>query len=314
MSTLNVFRELAIQTATKQPGLVDSLTEEAPIFAMIPMQAASNGIQNKYEELQDATGAQVVDLDAALPTIDSNGEVKTVDLNQLGGKMEVGEDKLKVLGLSPGQYFDKKLPAILRVTGANLETSILYNNIRAYANTNSNLLSAGGSNSGAMYSMLCVKWVPGETTGLYNPMGWGNGKVFDFTLLNGGNLHTLSDTTTLGYAQRMKLHIGMQLANPRYVSGISNIDLVASGSTPTGVVALPTEMQIDDMILNARGNPGNTFIYMHPKLKNALNVYKGSALQTNVMDTNFNRVFDMWNGIPIITSYNFSQTEATVSI
>jgi len=311
MSTKNLFRELAIKTATKQPGVVDYITEESPIFAMIPMQAASNGIQNKFEELKDVTGAQFVDLDDVIPAIDANGEIVTTDLNQIAGKMEVGEDKLNVLGSSIGQYFDGKLPSILRATGANLETTILYNNIRAYAKANSRLADAGGTNSGSMYSMLCVKWVTGETTGLYDPNGWGNGKVFDIMPINGGTLHTLSDGQTLGYAQRMKMRIGVQLANPRYVSGIANIDLVASTSESTGFVKLPTEAMIDDMILNARGNPGNTFIYMHPKLKNALNTYKGSSLRTDVMVNDFNRTFDLWNGIPIITSYNFSQTEAT---
>lgn len=314
MSTKNTFRELAIESAKKQPGMVDAVTEEAPIFAMMPMQAASNGIQNKYEELKDVDGAQVIDLDDAIPAVDANGEIRTEDLNQIAGKMEVGEDKLNVLGTTIGGYFDKKLPSILRVTGANLETSILYNNIRAYAKANDKLASAGGSNDGAMFSMLCVKWVPGETTGLFNPKGWGNGKVFDFAQINGGNLYPLmTDSDVLGYGQRMKLHIGVQLANPRYVSGIANIDLVASDSTDTGYVALPTEAQIDDMLLEARSNPANTFIYMHPKVKNALNVYKGSALQTNVMDTNYNRTFDLWNGHRIVTSYNFLTTEATDS-
>jgi hypothetical protein len=311
MSTLNTFRELAIATATKQSVEVDALTEEAPIFSMIPMEAASDGIQNKYEELQEVDGAQVIDLDDAIPAVDANGEIKTEDLNQLAGIQEVGEDKLNVIGWTPGQYFDKKLPSILRVTGSNLEQSILYNNIRAYAKTNSKLQDAGGTNSGAMYSMLCVKWVAGETTGLFNPSGWGNGKMFNFQQLNGGSLHRLSDGQTIGYAQRMKMHIGIQLANPRYVSGIANVDLVSSTSTESGRVALPTEEQIDDMILDARGNPGNTFIYMHPKLLNALNVYKGSALRTDVMVNDFNRTFSLWNGIPIITSYNFLETEAT---
>jgi hypothetical protein len=53
---------------------------------------------------------------------------------------------------------------------------------------------------------------------------------------------------------------------------------------------------------------------MHPRVKNALNVYKGSALQMNVLDTDYNRVFDLWNKIRIVTSYNFLETEATISI
>jgi hypothetical protein len=313
MSKLNTFRELAIETADKQTVMVDSLTEEAPILAMLPMEAASNGIQNKYEELMAIEGAQFVDLDGELPSIGMDSELRTVDLSLLGGVQEVGEDKLNTLGKGAGQYFDMKLPSIMRETGMNTETSLIYNNIRAYAKTNSKLQDAGGTNSGAMYSMLCVKWVGGETTGLYNATGWGNGKVFDMALVNAGNLHYLRDGATLGYAQRIKSHIGVQLANPRYVSGIANIDLVADpdAADGTGYTALPSEAEIDQMILDARGNPGNTFIYMHPKLQNALNVYKGSSLRTEVMVKDYDRTFDLWNGIPIISSYNFLQTEAT---
>lgn len=309
MSILNHFREVAIKLAKKQSVMIDYVTEEAPIFAMMPMQAASNGLQNVYDELKDIEGAQFVALDSELPSVGMDSELKYVDLSVLGGIQEVGEDKALNLG-GPAAYFASKMPAILRETGSNTETSILYNNIRAYAKANGRLQDAGGTNSGAMFSMLCVKWVPGETTGLYDATGLGNGKVFDIKPINGANLY-LDDDKRLVFGQRMKTYIGVQLANPRNVSGIANIDLVVDAGEDTGYVALPTEAQIDQMILDARGNPGNTLIYMHPKLKNALNVYKGAALQTSVYDKNYDRTFDQWNGINIITSYNFLETEAT---
>lgn len=312
MSLTNLFREVAIQQAPKQSTMIDKVTEEAPILEMLPMMAASNGFQNVYEDLKEITGAQFVALDEALPAIGMDSELKYVDLSVLGGIQEVGEDKALKFGGAPS-YFAKILPSVLRETGADTEQSIIYNNIRAYALANSKLVDAGGTNSGAMYSMLAVKWVDGETTGLYDSNGFGNGKVFDIMPVSGGNAYKDADGV-LVYGQRLKTFIGIQLANPRYVAGISNIDLVASDSTDTGYVALPTEAQIDQMLVNARANPANTFLYMHPNLKNALNVYKGSSLQTNVMDKNLDRTFDQWNGINIITSYNFQTTETTVSI
>jgi hypothetical protein len=311
MALKNLFRELAISQAPKQTVLVDSVTEEAPILATIPMQAASNGFQNVYEDLKEVEGAQFVALDEALPTIGMDAELKYVDLSILGGIQEVGEDKALKLG-GAGNYFGTKLPTILRETGMNTEQSILYNNIRQYAIDNGKMVSAGGTNSGAMYSMLCVKWVEGETTGLYDETGFGNGKVFDIMPLNGGNAYKDANQRIV-YGQRIKTFIGIQLANPRYVSAIANIDLVASGSTDTGYTALPTENQIDQMIVDARGNPANTAIYCHPKVLSALNAYKGASLEMGVMDQNFDRRIAMWNGIPIITSYNFLETEATWS-
>jgi hypothetical protein len=305
----NLFREIAIKDAPKQGVLVDSVTEESPILDMLPMTAASNGIQNVYEELKEIEGAQVVNLDEALPTVGADGEIKSVDLSVLGGIQEVGEDKAGKMG-GPAAYFAGKMPAILSETGSNVEKSLINNSIKPYAKANGRMQDAGGVNGGNMFSIACVKWVQGETTGLYDPTGFGNGKLFDIAPLNGGNFYK-DDNKVLVYGQRIKTYLGVQLANPRNVSAIANIDLVVDTESATGYEALPTEAQIDEMLLQARGNPANTFIYMHPKVKNALNVYKGSALETNVMDTDYNRTFDMWNGFRIITSYNFSMTETT---
>lgn len=305
----NLFREIAIKDAPKQGVLVDSITEESPILDMLPMQAASNGIQNVYEELKDIEGAQVVNLDEALPTVGANGEIKSVDLSVLGGIQEVGEDKAGKMG-GPAAYFAGKMPAILSETGSNVEKSLIYNTIEPYAKANGKMQSAGGSASGTMFSIACVKWVQGETTGLYDPTGFGSGKLFDIAPINGGNFYKDADNV-LVYGQRIKTYLGVQLANPRNVSAIANIDLAIDTESATGYEALPTEAQIDEMLLQARGNPANTFIYMHPKVKNALNFYKGSALETNVMDIDYNRTFDKWNGFRIITSFNFSMTEAT---
>jgi hypothetical protein len=309
MAVKKHFRELAIDQAPKQAVMVDAVTEEAPILASMPMEAASNGFQNVYEELKDVDGAQFVALDEALPAIGMDAELNYVDLSVLGGIQEVGEDKARKFG-GAVPYFAKKLPSILRVTGADTEQSILYNNIRTYAKTNGKLANAGGTNSGAMLSMLCVKWVAGETTGLYDSTGFGDGKAFDIMPINGGNVYKDGDSR-LVYGQRIKTYIGVQLANPRYVSGIANIDLVASGSTDTGYVALPTEAQITEMIRNARGDSANTRIYCHPRVLDALQVYKGSALEMMPADGDYNRVIGRWNGIPIETSYNFLETEAT---
>lgn len=309
MALKNLFREMAIKDAPKQSVMVDAVTEESPILDMLPMQPASNGIQNVYEELKDIEGAQVVNFDEALPTVGADGEIKSVDLSVLGGIQEVGEDKAGKLGGAPA-YFASKMPAILSNTGSNTEKSLIYNSIKPYAKANGKMQDAGGTNDGGMFSIACVKWVQGETTGLFDPTGFGSGKMFDITPLNGGNIYKDADGV-LVYGQRIKTYLGIQLANPRNVSAIANIDLVANAGNPSGYEALPTEAQIDEMLLQARANPANTFIYMHPKVKNALNFYKGDALETNVMDTDYNRTFDMWNGFRIITSYNFSMTEAT---
>ena len=70
------------------------------------------------------------------------------------------------------------MPSILRETGADTEKSLIYNTIRPYAKANGREQKAGGSTASSQYSMVCVKWVEGETIGLYDADGFGDGKVF----------------------------------------------------------------------------------------------------------------------------------------
>ena len=116
--------------------------------------------------------------------------------------------------------------------------------------------------------------------------------------INGGNLYKDS-TGRLVYGMAMKSYIGMQLANQRYVSAIVNIDLKVAND-------IPTEGEIDQLIESVRGQQGgSTVLYMHPKVLTALYAYKASSLQTFNVDKDLNRMINFWNGIPIMTSYNF---------
>jgi hypothetical protein len=311
MSITNTFREIAIANSPKQTTMVDQLLEESPILGTIPMAPTSNGLQHQYEELESADAAGLLALDEALPKVDASSKLEKIDVSVLGGEMEVGQDKAKQFG-SPGNYFAQKTPAILKASGQAAEKSILYNSIRAYALNNDAALSgehvidAGGS-AGKNYSMLAVKWSSGDTTGLYDPNGFGRGVLMDQFPINGGNLYKDS-TGRLVYGMAMKSYIGMQLANKRYVSSIVNIDLDVEA-------AIPTEAEIDSLIESVRGQQGgNTVLYCHPKVLTALYKYKASSLQTFNADDGVNRMINYWNGIPIMTSYNFLKaTEPNVT-
>lgn len=311
----NFFRDVGIKLAKKQTEEIDALTEEAPILAMLPMQPASHGLRNVYEELKEIDGAQLVNLDDELPNLGSESTLGYQDLSVLGGVIRVGEDKAKKMG-GAAAYFATKMPSILRQTGMDTEKSIIYNSIRPYAKANGREQNAGGSTADSQFSMVCVKWVKGETIGLYDPEGFGNGKVFDFLPLNGGNAYEFDDTdgkTKVGYGERIKAYFSVQFANPRNVSSIVNIDLAAA-ATDTGFANLPTEAQINKMLRDARANPANTFIYCHPAVLDALGVYKSGALTMMPSNDEYNTVIARWNGIRFVTSYNFDNgTEAVVA-
>jgi len=301
MSVKNTFREIAIKMSTKQPQMVDSLLEEAPILEMLPLQESSEGLQHTYEEVVDVTGAGLVQLDDVLPEADVTTKLEKVDMSVIAAEMFVGEDKAKALG-GPGPYFASKQPAVLRKTGMDTETSILYNNLRAYAIANdvgltgSHAIDATGVGD-TNYSIIAVKWAPGECTGLYSTEGFGRGAMLEALPLNGGNLYKNSAGVN-GYGIRLKSYFGMLTANPRNISTIVNIDLEND--------KLPTASQIDDVLDNVRAQVGgSTWLYMHPKVYTALFKYKADSLELVVGDNDIRRIFNSWNGIPIITSYNF---------
>lgn len=307
MSIKNTFREIAIEKSPKQPLMVDQVLEEAPILGTLPMEETSNGLQHNYEEVESVTGAGLTDMDEALPEVNANTNLEKLDLSILGGIMEVGEDKARQFG-GPGAYFAKKQPLILKKTGQDAEKSVLYNNIRATAITSGgdhliDSLGVGATN----YSILAVKWAAGETTGLFDPNGFGAGVMMDMAPISGGA--TYKDANgRLVYGLRMKSYFGIMLANKKYVSSIVNIDLAND--------KLPTEAQMDSLVESVRGQQGgNTVLYMHPKILTALYKYKASSLQTVNSDNELNRVFNFWNGIPMMTSYNFLQgTEPNVTV
>lgn len=314
MALTDTFREIAIKMSKKQPEMVDQVLEESPIISMIPVQPSSAGTSNVYEEINSVTGAGLVDLNDELPEVAMDSVLKQIDLSVLGGQMFVPEDKAKALG-GAAAYFASKQPAILRKTGMDAEQSVLYNNLRAFAiaNGGEHKVNAGGSGS-TNFSIIAVKWVPGEVTGLYDPTGFGRGLLMDIQPISGGQLYeksfTFGDGRTkkvLGYGIRLKSYFGIQLANARYVSTIANVDL-ANGK-------IPTEMQLDDLVTSVRGQVGgSTWLYMHPRVLSAIQKYKGASLRTEVNVMNMNRQFNAWNDIPILTSYNFKNgDEAAVS-
>lgn len=304
MSLTDAWREYAIKNATTQAELVDAVTEESPFLAGMPVQESSHELSNVYEEILDISEADTVDFDAALPSIDANTELKQRDLTKIGGIMRVGQDKAKLLG-GAQSYFASKMPKILRETGNAIEKSLIYNSYRAYAFANSKLTSLGGSSN--LYSILCIKWTPGEMYGLVGKNAFNEGKAFQMEAINGGNVYELpaAQGGILGYGMQLYTYLGTQLANPRYISGLVNC-------TVTTGTALPTEDEVSSLVLDARANPANSWLVMHPRMKKALGVnYKLDKLQLQNADMGVNSIVDAWDGIPILATYNMGDGDET---
>ncbi|EPR44576.1 hypothetical protein dsx2_1535 [Desulfovibrio sp. X2] len=308
--SMTTLKELAVQFARKQPKQVDALTEKAPILDALPFEEASHGLWNAYEDVSRVTGAGFVDLNAPLPLVSADADLKKVDLSIMGGEIEVPEDKARMFG-GKEQYFTKKMDAILRASGMSAEKKILYDNFRAFALDQGRVMSAGAESDDG-YSILAVRFEPGVTCGLYSPEGFKRGSLLDVQPLNNGGLYKNAQGV-LVYGMRLKGYFGIQIADPRTVAAIVNIN-------PDHV---PTAAQVDDLLAMVRADNTDTKLFMHMRCKNFLNRYKGGdgatpgmgSLQTLPASKDLNRTFEAWNGIPIVTSYNFLEaTEAAVSL
>ena len=292
----STLKELSVLYAKKQPHQVDSLTEESPILDEIKFEKATHGLWNVYPEISNIKGASFVEMNQPLPKMHVDRDLKKFDLSIMGGELEVPEDTAAQFS-GAAAYFAKMTPSLLRQAGNNTEKAIIYNNFLPYAIDNENVIDASQNSQTAdtkFYSIICVHYTPGEVCGLYSPQGFKNGAMLDIKPINNGALYHNKDGV-LVYGVRFKGYFGMQLANPKLVSAIINI----------GKNNIPTEDQLDDVLIRARAQKGTTRLYMHPKMLSMLNKYKGSLLRTSNTDNGVNRLFTEWNGIEIVTSYNF---------
>lgn len=302
---MRTLKDIAAQYAKKQPQQVDTLTEEAPILARIPFIEASHDLWNLYEEVTHVTGAGFVDMNAPLPTVDVGSSLQKVDLAILGGEIEVPEDTATLFG-GHQKYFAKMMPKILRRSGMTAEHRILYDNFRKYAIDEKNLIYAGGKEK-ELTSILAIRFVEGETSGLFSPKCFQKGDILNTTAINNGALYkstSKNHSNVLVYGLRMKAYLGIQIANRDTVSAIVNISKDA----------VPTPTMIDDLLANVRAQPSNTILCMHEKMRTTLLRHKADSMYISAEQTDVNRYITHWNGIPVITSYTFSLEEDEVSI
>lgn len=304
MAEIGTLKEIAIGLAEKQDHMVNTLLEETPVADYLRFEPATHGMWNAYEEVTNIDTVEEVDIDSPLPELVADTEIKKTDLQIVGGKIIAGEDKLQIIGKE--KYFAKRLPLHLRQAGMMMEKKIIYKNIRDFAIAKGKATSCGSTGDKG-FSIIAYREIEGENIGLYNPTGFGagTGKLLDVKAINGGNVYE-DKNGVMVYGMRLKGYIGYQLANAQGVAALVNID----------ADNLPTEAQIDDLILSARADMGSRgFLMMHPKMLSLLNQYKADRMQTTVTDKNIDRTFTTWNGVKILTSYNFENgTEKTITL
>lgn len=300
MPRMCTLHEIALQYADRQPGMVDSLTEESPVLDTFKWIPASHKMWNVAERLTNIDGPAFTELDAPLPLMDTSSDLVSTSLNVMGGIMEVPTDRAIKFG-GAVKYFADRQDRLLKDAGMKTEVAICQNVFLRGAVHADNILDCGAPDGG--WFLLFVRYDDLANVGLYDPDQFDQGRLLNITALHGGNEDYLKGPGyegVLGYAVAYRGHFGWQLLTPeRCVGAMVNIDRDHA----------PTPDQIDNMLADIRATAGTTHIFCGPRAKIfAINKYKDELVRYVPADTEVKTSIDIWNGIPVIQSHNLNFT------
>lgn len=316
MSRMCTLHEIAVLHANKQPGMVDSLTEDSPILNHVKWKASTHKLWHNAEVLTDVEGPGFIEFDAPIPAMSTTSDLVRFDLHMLAGAMEVPTQKALKFG-GPARYFTDKQPVILKQAGMNTEKRLVFDNWLAAARhvnqakrtSEPGLIDCGGTDKG--WFILAVRMDQESNCGLFDPDQFEQGRFFKIAMPYGGAEHHLKGKgyeKVLGYSIVYRANFGWmiipQIAH-RVCAAIVNVD----------EKHLPTPDMIDDLLSDVRAQSGSTYLFCSPKAKtHALNIHKRDVVQMMSGEKEIRTMIDLWNGIPIVTSYNIMDKIAHVEV
>ena len=299
----NTLVDINVFLAQQQKGMINTLVEGNPLLASIPVKPSTHGFKNVFSKVTDIKGLQEVMYDEELPQVSIAFELGETALGKIGGLLPMPDDAATQMG-GYSVYANNRIPALMEDAGNKQETRIYYKGFQAYALRNNRLLSAAGSTANKQFSLMAVTWNMDSTVGLYDKNDVGNendkGKIVRMETLNDGAKHiiTVDGHKCIGKEIAFYMKFGLQLADPRLVAGIVNIEPSAN--------KLPTAGQMDDLLSMVRANT-NTVLYMHPNLQRKLATeFQFKQMQFVNGVTGVTYTMDTYQNIPIVSSYNIS--------
>lgn len=299
--------EIAMQYATKQPGMIDSILEETTILPIMKWIPATHGTWNVVEKLTDVQGPSWTKLDGPLPMMSMSKDLIHKELNAMGGYMEVPTTRALKFG-GAMSYFAQKQDALLRKAGQDVEKAVVEDVwLGGALSVPTNVYSAGAP-QGPCYYILAVKMDDLKNVGLYDPDQFDSGRFLQIDYPYGGAehiLHSKENAGVLGYSVVYRGIFGWQMIEPKKtVAAIVNIDKDNA----------PTADQIDDMLAQIDATPGNTFLIMPPRGRiYGINPNKTNILQMTMSEKDINVQVESWSGIPILISHNIKKTHPHVA-
>lgn len=319
MANINTLSQLSIGKAKTFVNQVDNITENSPLIKAVPFVESSDQLWDVSSEVKMVgSGMQSVDLNAPLSEVQVADAMKQTQLNIFGAKMFVPEDTANLAG-GPDKYFGKNRMAFERQTGQDVERSYIYNAflpfaLSQYAAGKTDCVQSAGGTGNNNYSLMVLRFDDTNMAGLYSPLCFKRDTFLDMAPINGGNLYENPDQNSkyykvLGYGMRMKTYLGVRMLSYRNIGAIVNINLGAA--TPL------TKMMVEKALLSARvGEAGKAMIVCHPKVKLYLSdIGKVQYVQSSYSEKAPDFRIDTWDGVPIVTSYNFMDgAEAAITL
>lgn len=313
----NTLADLNVHLAKTQKPILNTLTNENPMLAAIPVKGATHGIYNVYASTTAIDELAEVDFDQALPTVGVSYDLGQANLAKIGGTLAMPQDAVGLMG-GYAAYANERLPKIIAKAGNSHEARLYYKGFLKYAIGNKNVIDAGGKTANKQFSMVAVHFDSESTTGLYNPTSLNNGKLFTIQPLNGGNEYEIPALGgAIGKSVAIYMHYGLQLADPRNVKAIVNIEPKENTTDKDKIDGLPTGMQIDDLINDVQGNPGNTVIFCNPIIMRYLGLKYNLGKRTVVDASNGNISYEIytWADVRFVTSHNiFKGSESVIEV
>lgn len=218
--------EICQSYTDKQDLIIDPFFKETPLFNSMPCVEASKGLVNVFSTVKDYTLPEIVDYDAQLPVISATIETGFATIGKVGGRMNIGLDKARLLGLE--NIINQQMPAIMMGAGRSFDRTYMYNGLKKFCvNNAADCLTKGGSvTDNANFSMIGITWGKGENCGIYQPAMSG-AKMFDRYAIGGGNIIYVDNERgekIAGYALEIVTYIGIQLPRKDRVHAFVNID------------------------------------------------------------------------------------------
>ncbi len=297
---MNTLKEIAAEHAKKQPGMVDSLTEKAPILDDVKWTAATHGGWNTAEVVSGIEGPGFVEGNAPFPQMTVDTDLVQTHVSIMGGELEVPVTKSNKMG-GPAEYFSRRQDKLLKQAGMDTESRLYYDYWLLAAVNAGNVVDMGGTaasgeNTG-LSSIIITRYDEDSNVGIYNPTQFDSGRLLKVTPLNGGGqYHLRSMPGVVGHGVTYHGEFGWQLLDAkRTVAAIINIS----------ASALPDLLDMAKALTMVRATAADTRIVCNPFTATMVfGSMKSNKLEVDSATMNLSTEIKSFNDIPLIKSYN----------